>query len=64
MKKLLFIIVSLLTIQSSLAQYDPSKINKKAVALYTQAQERIENGSLTNAAGFLQQAIETDKNYV
>ena len=64
MKKLLFIIVSLLTIQSSFAQYDPSKINKKAVALYTQAQERIENGSLTNAAGFLQQAIETDKNYV
>ena len=61
---MLFLIVSLLTIQSSIAQYDPSKINKKAIALYTQAQERIDDGSLTNAAGLLQQAIETDKNYV
>ena len=64
MKKLLLFIVSLLTIQSSFAQYDPAKINKKAVALYTQAQQRIEDGSLTNAAGFLQQAIEADKNYI
>lgn len=46
------------------AQYDPGKINKKAVALYKQAMERANDGSLTNAAGLLQQAIETDKNYV
>lgn len=39
----------------------PGKINKKAVALFTQAMERIDDGSLTNAAGLLQQAIETDK---
>lgn len=50
---------------SSIAQpYDPGKINKKAVALYNQAMNRIEDGSLTNAAGLLQQAIEADKNYI
>ncbi|MFZ1330322.1 MAG: OmpA family protein [Chitinophagaceae bacterium] len=64
MKKLVFSILSFLTIQFSFAQYDPGKINKKAVALFTQAMERIDDGSLTNAAGLLQQAIETDKNYV
>ncbi len=47
-----------------LAQYDPGKINKKAVALYNQAMERADDGSFTNAAGLLQQAIETDKNYI
>ena len=64
MKKLVFFILSFLTLQFSFAQYDPGKINKKAVALFTQAMERIDDGSLTNAAGLLQQAIETDKNYV
>ncbi|MGQ0740459.1 MAG: OmpA family protein [Bacteroidota bacterium] len=44
--------------------YDPAKVNKKAVALYTQAQERAEAGSYASAAGLLKQAIEIDKNYV
>ena len=47
-----------------LAQYDPGKINKKAVALYNQAIERANDGNLTHAAGLLQQAIEADKNYI
>ncbi len=64
MKKMVFFICSFFTLQHSFAQYDPGKINKKAVALYTQAMERIDDGSLTNAAGLLQQAIEADKNYV
>jgi outer membrane protein OmpA-like peptidoglycan-associated protein/tetratricopeptide (TPR) repeat protein len=34
------------------------------VAIYNQAIERANDGSLTNAAGLLQQAIETDKNYI
>ena len=64
MKKILFFITSIFIFQSSFSQYDPSKINKKAIQFYNQAMERVEDGSLTNAAGLLQQAIETDKNYV
>ena len=64
MKKLVFVLFSFFSLHSSFAQYDPSKINKKAVALYTQAQDRIEDGSLVNATGLLQQAIGADKNYV
>ncbi len=64
MKKLLFYIFSLFILPYSFSQYDPSKINKKAVALYNQARERANDESFANAAGLLQQAIETDKNYV
>jgi outer membrane protein OmpA-like peptidoglycan-associated protein/tetratricopeptide (TPR) repeat protein len=46
------------------AQYDPSKINKKAVILYNQAMERASDGQLPFAAGLLLQSIEQDKNYV
>ncbi len=49
---------------SSMAQYDPARVNKKAMALFAQAQQRAEDGSLTNAAGLLVQAIEADKNFV
>ena len=48
----------------SSAQYDPSKINKKAVALYGQAMERTQDGNLTLAAGLLLQCIDIDKKYV
>lgn len=57
---LLFFIFSI----SSFSQYDPSKINKKALQLYNQAMDRLESGNLPNATGFLLQAIETDKNYI
>jgi outer membrane protein OmpA-like peptidoglycan-associated protein/tetratricopeptide (TPR) repeat protein len=46
------------------AQYDPSKINKKAVQLYSQAMERTQDGNLTLAAGLLLQCIDVDNNYV
>jgi len=52
------------TFYSKAQPYDPSKVNKKAVALYTQAQERAEDGNYASAAGLLQQAIAIDKNYV
>jgi tetratricopeptide (TPR) repeat protein len=64
MKKLLLFTSSFLIIQSCFSQYDPAKVNKKAVQLFNQAMERIDDGNLTNAAGLLLQAIETDKNYV
>lgn len=49
---------------SSAQSYDPSKINKKAVALYEQAMSRVEKENFASAAGLLLQAIETDRNYV
>ena len=45
-------------------QYDPSKINKKAVQLYNQAMQRIEEDNLPLAAGLLKQSIDIDKKYV
>ena len=64
MKKLLAFIASFFIVQICLAQYDPAKVNKKAVQLYNQAMERIDGGNLASAAGILQQAIQTDQNYV
>jgi outer membrane protein OmpA-like peptidoglycan-associated protein/tetratricopeptide (TPR) repeat protein len=59
------LLISLLLIDPILfAQYDPSKINKKAVQLYSQAMQRIEEDNLALAAGLLQKSIELDKNYV
>jgi len=64
MKKLLTFLASFLLLHSCFAQYDPAKINPKAVQLYKQAMERIDDGNLASAAGILQQAIQTDQNYV
>jgi outer membrane protein OmpA-like peptidoglycan-associated protein/tetratricopeptide (TPR) repeat protein len=49
---------------SSAQTYDPSKVNKKAVALYEQALQRAEDGNLTLSAGLLLKAIETDNKYL
>jgi outer membrane protein OmpA-like peptidoglycan-associated protein/tetratricopeptide (TPR) repeat protein len=46
------------------SQYDPSKINKKAVQYYNQAMERLDEGNYKSAGGLLQQALESDKNYI
>jgi outer membrane protein OmpA-like peptidoglycan-associated protein/tetratricopeptide (TPR) repeat protein len=65
MKKLIILIFYFFLLENTYAQpYDPSKINKKAVALYNQAIERAQDGSLTMAAGLLIKAIETDNKYV
>jgi outer membrane protein OmpA-like peptidoglycan-associated protein/tetratricopeptide (TPR) repeat protein len=44
--------------------YDPEKINKKAVQLYNQAQERAQDGNFVFAAGLLLKSIETDNKYI
>jgi len=44
--------------------YNPSKINKKAVALYTQAMQRAQSGNLALATGLLQQSLELDNKYL
>jgi len=63
--RLIFTFLVLLSYSDSFSQpYDPSKVNPKAVALYTQAQERAEDGNYASAAGLLQQAVDIDKNYV
>ena len=66
MKKLIFLFLYCFLIHSiSYSQpYDPSKVNKKAIALYNQAEERAQDGNLTLAAGLLLKAIETDNRYL
>jgi Tfp pilus assembly protein PilF len=66
MKKLITVVIYCLSIHliSNCQPYDPSKINKKAIALYNQGMERAENGNLTMAAGLFAKAIETDNRYV
>ncbi|MBK5272027.1 MAG: flagellar motor protein MotB, partial [Bacteroidia bacterium] len=49
---------------STAQSYDPSKINKKAVALYDQAMERLQDENYISATGLLLKCIETDKNYL
>lgn len=63
-KTLLLLFCSLPFVNCLFAQYDPSKINKKAVALYDQAMERLQDDSFVFAAGLLLKCIETDKNYL
>jgi outer membrane protein OmpA-like peptidoglycan-associated protein len=63
MKKTLAFLSSFVLLINGYGQYDPSKVHKKALALYTQAEERFNDGNLVLAAGLLQQAVELDKNY-
>ncbi len=44
--------------------YNPEKVDKKAMALYSQAMVRAEEGNLVHSVGLLQQAIEIDKKFV
>ena len=65
MKRFALLVILLVNIGAASAQeYNPSKVNKKAVALYTQAMERAEAGNLTNAAGLLLQSIKLDPKYL
>ncbi len=57
----LFFLLSKVTVAQ---QYDPQKINKKAVTLYNEGIERARDGHLVSATGLLLQAINVDKNYV
>lgn len=62
--KIILLISGLLFSLVNFSQYNPEKINKKAVQFYNQAMERIDAGNLPSATGLLQQAVELDKNYV
>jgi outer membrane protein OmpA-like peptidoglycan-associated protein/tetratricopeptide (TPR) repeat protein len=61
----IFLLPAILLYATAFAQhYDPSKVNRKAVAYFEQARERADDGNTASAVGLLQQAIEADNNYV
>lgn len=64
MKKLLLFAAFSFFFIAAFSQYNPEKVNKKAVELYTQALERAQDGNLASAAGMLLKCIEIDKKYV
>ena len=63
MKNLLVILMLLLT-REALSQYDPSKINKKAVQLYTKALQQAQDELFKDAIQTLKDAVKLDDNYV
>jgi outer membrane protein OmpA-like peptidoglycan-associated protein/tetratricopeptide (TPR) repeat protein len=65
MKQLLVLLASSFIFFTSPAQpYDPSKVNKKAAALYEKAMTRLQDEDLASAAGLLLQSIDIDNKYV
>lgn len=67
MKNLLQFCLTLVIIHCSVlsfAQYDPSKINKKAREAYNKGMAKIEEDNFKDATAFFEQAIKTDPNYV
>ena len=65
MKKTSLLLMMYLGFLSSFSQqYDPSKINKKAAALYEQAMQKANDGNFKEAINFLNQSIGADPKYV
>jgi outer membrane protein OmpA-like peptidoglycan-associated protein/tetratricopeptide (TPR) repeat protein len=67
MKNRFLICLTILALQfssSALAQYNVSKINKKATDSYNKAMQLLQGDDYKNAVSFLQDAIQKDGNYV
>ena len=62
MKNLSFVLL-LFFIQFARAQYDPSKVNKKAASLYLKALELARDEHFKEGIDLLKQAVNADKNY-
>lgn len=62
--KTFFTFYFLLFTLSSFAQYDPSKINKKAIEAYDKGISKAQAGNYKDALESLQEAIQKDGNYV
>ncbi|HXB93547.1 MAG TPA: hypothetical protein VNU70_00270, partial [Puia sp.] len=60
---ILVFIPALLAFTPGRAQYDPDKVNKKAVALYSKALLQAEDGDLKAGIATLQQAVRLDNAY-
>lgn len=61
---ILLTVAAFLLALSSLAQYDPSKVNKKAMEAYNKGIEKAQDGKYKDAIESLQEAIRRDANYV
>ncbi|MGB3006144.1 MAG: OmpA family protein [Chitinophagaceae bacterium] len=64
MKKFFLSGLFLLSLQYVFAQYNPEKVNKKAMELFQQAQERAADGNVAIAVGLLLKCIESDSKFV
>ena len=65
MKKLLAFFITAFLISNSFAQnYNPSKVNKKALQIYDEALGNAQEGKYPAAIALLEKAIATDANYV
>jgi outer membrane protein OmpA-like peptidoglycan-associated protein/tetratricopeptide (TPR) repeat protein len=65
MKNLLFVTAACcLVLSAASQQYNPEKVNKKAIAAYNQALENAQNGNYQNAIQLLQQSITIDPGYL
>jgi len=64
MKKILCFILCFSFVQLYAQTYQPEKINKKAISVYEQAIEYLQDGMLQESIPLLQKAIGIDTNYV
>lgn len=65
MKKICLYLITYTWLLGSFSQsYDPGKVAKKAVALYSQAMQQVQQAHLSTAADLLKQAIEIDNKYL
>lgn len=63
MKRLLLIALIIGTAFQGMAQYDPEKVNKKAINLYNQAIEKAHDGNFKEAIKMLKDAVRIDPRY-
>ncbi len=59
-----FILYSIFSISSAYAQYDPSKVNKKAVEAYNKGLEKAQSGKYNDAIESFEEAIKREPKYV
>lgn len=63
-KILLVIIFSLFVVHSKSQQYDPMKINHKAITIYTLAINKAQNGDYTSAIKMINESLKIEPNYL
>ena len=63
MNRLIIILLLLVCTIESMSQYDPEKINKKAIALYNQALEKARYDDFKGAIPMLKEAVRIDARY-
>jgi outer membrane protein OmpA-like peptidoglycan-associated protein/tetratricopeptide (TPR) repeat protein len=61
--RLIFLFTPLLCYATAWSQYDPDKVNRKAIQLYTKALQQAVDGDVPAGIAILQQAIGIDPNY-